>query len=108
MIEVGGIYRAGVTLLLATSPYTLVGYERGTFFATAPPDDLVAVRDISVAHMILEWGITLQQLDQMTAEHLDLKGCRSSNRQYRTEGKGSADQEREAFRRLRTHRFHRP
>lgn len=68
--EIGVVYRKGSRLFLAMSERTLITFKDGELVEIKPAARYDAVRSISVEDLCGRWGITLDDLDQITSRYL--------------------------------------
>lgn len=68
--EIGVVYRKGGRLFLAMSEKTLITFKDGAMIEVKPVARYDAVRSISVDELCGRWGITLEQLDDVTMRYL--------------------------------------
>lgn len=68
--EVGIVYKKGNQLFIAVTSTTLVTFKAGKVVEVKPQSPYDNVRSISVDELCEHWGITLDNLDEMTASYL--------------------------------------
>lgn len=68
--EVGIVYQKGHLFFIAVSPSALVTFKNGETVEVRPHTTYDMVRSISVEALCERWGITLEKLDEMTAQYL--------------------------------------
>lgn len=68
--EVGIVYQRNCRYYLSVTPSTLVTFKNGKIVEVRPYSAYAPVRTISVDELCQRWEITLDRLDEMTAQYL--------------------------------------
>lgn len=68
--EIGVIYRKNSRLFIAVEPGCLITFKNGKLVKIRPLTGYDPVRFVSVEDLCSKWGITLDQLDEVTARFL--------------------------------------
>ena len=104
--EIGLVYKRNQRFYLAVSSDKLITRKNGKMVETKPSAQYDVVRSISVEVLSESWGLTLDQFDQTTKEHLSPLETVGKTRPRGTCRKTSSEDE--YWRRSRTGRIASP